>query len=135
MQMPPDFLNPVGSAPAVYHAGLQLPDDAKPSAGRFANRRPGGGDASGACAGQHASHAGAAWFLPDVPYRVTVIQNLQNTMSLTMPLNAAGFPYHLLTQDCCWVLVYARAKGLPEIREVVHMICFCDSVKVGGGRR
>lgn len=66
-------------------------------------------------------------------YRIMVIQNLQDRTRITSPLNSLGLKYHLFEHDHLHVLILNASGSTPSLNEIIDLICFCDSIKLGVG--
>ena len=72
-------------------------------------------------------------FAAEEKYRFFAIQNIQNPVHVTALLNARGLKYKLFPHENIWVMLWAVPEGKPSLEEVVDMLCYCDSVRVGVG--
>lgn len=66
-------------------------------------------------------------------YRVIVIQNLKNTTRITFSLNRLKLKYHLFEHEHRQVLVYLVSDAQTSLSEILEILLFCDSIKLGIG--
>lgn len=66
-------------------------------------------------------------------YRIIVIQNLKNATRITFALNQLKLKYHLFEHENRQVLVYLLTGSLPSLHEILDILLFCDSIKLGIG--
>jgi hypothetical protein len=64
-------------------------------------------------------------------YRVMTIQNLPDATRITSSLNGYGLRYHLFEHDNLHILIYNSSRNKLLMNEIIDMICFCDSIKLG----
>ena len=72
-------------------------------------------------------------FATAADYRVLVIQNLQSTARITLPLNSHKLKYHLFGHDNLQILIYNSAQSQISLPELIEIICFYDGIKLGIG--
>lgn len=64
-------------------------------------------------------------------YRIIVIQNLQNTTRITFSLNQLNLKYLLFEHENRQTLVYLVSGSQPPLSEIIDILLFCDSIKLG----
>lgn len=64
-------------------------------------------------------------------YRVIVIQNLLNTTRITFSLNQLNLKYHLFEHENRQTLVYLVSGSQSSLSEILDVLLFCDSIKLG----
>lgn len=64
-------------------------------------------------------------------YRIVVIQNLKNTTRITFSLNRLKIKYHLFEHENHQILVYLVSNLQPSLNEILDILLFCDSIKLG----
>lgn len=64
-------------------------------------------------------------------YRIIVIQNLTNTTRITFSLNRLKFNYHLFEHEHRHILIYLIAPAGPTLPEILDILLYCDSIKLG----
>lgn len=72
-------------------------------------------------------------FATAADYRLLAIQNLGNTTRITLPLNSCKLKYHLFEHENLQILIYNSSQKQPSLNEIIEIICFCDSIKLGIG--
>ncbi len=70
-------------------------------------------------------------FVTEADYRIIAIENLQNTTRVTLPLNGRKLKYHLFEHENLQLLIYNSSQSQPSLNEIVEIICFCDSIRLG----
>lgn len=64
-------------------------------------------------------------------YQIIVIQNLANTTRITFSLNRLKLKYHLFEHDNRQILVCLISPTYPPLHEILDILLFCDSIKLG----
>lgn len=70
-------------------------------------------------------------FSTTADYRIIVIQNLKNTTRITFSLNHLKLKYHLFEHENLQVLVYMLSDLQTTLDDIMDILLFCDSIKLG----